>query len=782
MRFKRDGHNEDRKNYPVGPYERQEYAISPDLRYFDFQEEEEVHLRDYLNVIRRRKWIVIIFLLSVFVTVTLFTFMAIPQYKATTVIKIDKEAPRILSFADVEIDRPDADYYETQYKILKSRAIAKRVIWKYNLDKDPNYLPVKSEIDKAVSRVKRFFTGALDSIYNLVNRTQRRSTRQDNNTAAKDSYEINDINNKFNELNIKSYYVNSLLSRLEVVPIKKSRLVEVSFISHDPRLSQKVANAVAEAYIDFNLESKLNASVEAQKFLQKQIDNMKAKVEESEEALNAYASKNQIIFLDKENSRNSVLIQKLSQLSSALNKATADRIQKEALYREIKESGTENPIILNNALILGLKKQLSNLEADYYNLLNIFKPDYPKMKRLMSQMDAIRAKIKEEKAKLIKSIESDYRAALKRENYLKESFEAYKKKLLEFQNKTVQYQILKREVDANKELYNSLLQRLKEIRVSATKTATNIQILDRAELPKRPFKPNKVRNLLLAIVMGLMGGIGLAFFVEYFDNTIKDVDEIERKANLPMLGIIPYNKKYGSPASRDVKDDVPMIPFKDNPNPVAEAFRSISTFILLSSADKPPKSILITSAGEQEGKTTVSTNTAMALRETLGDGILIDADMRRPKLHRTFGVDNRVGLSTFLSGNTHLGNGLIKNTDIKGLHVIPSGPIPPNPSELLVSKRMRELIESLSEQYNFIIIDSPPIMGMPDSVYLSSIVDGTVLVVKSGHTQKNVLKETKKILRNINAKVLGVVLNGIRKDDIKYGYYSNYYSSYFKEE
>jgi capsular exopolysaccharide synthesis family protein len=776
--FKKDGYEDGQKYYPVGPYEKQDFPISPDLRYFDFQEEEETHLRDYLNVIRRRKWIVIIFLLSVFVTVTLFTFMAIPQYKATTVIKIDKEAPKILSFADVEIDRPDADYYETQYKILKSRAIAKRVIWKHNLNKDPNFLPVKSEIDKTISKVKKFITRSLDRVYNLVNGHSKKTTKK--NTSEDDS-QIRDINDRYDTIPVNSYYVNTLLSRLEVVPIKKSRLVEVSFISHDPQLSQRVANAVADAYIDFNLESKLNASLEAQKFLQKQIDNMKAKVEQSEEALNEYASKNQIIFLDKENSKNSVLIQKLSELSSALNRATADRIQKEALYREILESGTENPLILNNSLILGLKKKYSDLESEYYNLLNIFKPDYPKMKRLMSQMDAIKFRIEEEKANLIKSIESDYRAALKRETYLKKSFETYKKKLLEFQNKTVQYQILKREVDANKELYNSLLQRLKEIRVSATKTATNIQILDRAELPKQPFKPNKVRNLLLAIVMGLMGGIGLAFFVEYFDNTVKDVDEIERKANLPMLGIIPFNKKYGS-QTKNVKDDVPMIPFKDNPNPVAEAFRSISTFILLSSAERPPKSILITSAGEKEGKTTVSTNTAMALRETVGEGIIIDADMRRPKLHRTFGIDNEVGLSTFLSGNTHLGNGLIKNTDIKGLHVIPSGPIPPNPSELLVSKRMKELIEALSEQYSFIIIDSPPIMGMPDSVFLSSIVDGTVLVVKSGQTQKTVLKETKRILRNINAKVLGVVLNGVRESDVKYGYYSHYYSSYFKDE
>jgi succinoglycan biosynthesis transport protein ExoP len=317
------------------------------------------------------------------------------------------------------------------------------------------------------------------------------------------------------------------------------------------------------------------------------------------------------------------------------------------------------------------------------------------------------------------------------------------------------------------------LQRFNEIGVAVMSKATNVQILDKATYPGSPCKPNKPRNILLAIVFGLGGGIGLAFLLDYFDNTFRDTDEIEKSLHLPSIGMIPLNKEMHSPAH-------PMIGTGPERS-FAELFRSMSTFILLSSPESPPKTILITSPGEKEGKSTISANIASALVESLGNGIIIDADMRKPRLHHTFGTGNKQGLSTYLSGNTEfkgVDGILIKPTPVKGLNLMTSGPIPPNPSELLFSQRMKDLMDSLYSLYNFVIIDAPPVMGMPDSLFLSSIVDGTILVVKAGETPKNALLETKKIFSNVNSKLLGVVLNGVKKTDLKYGYYSRYFYSY----
>lgn len=744
--------------------------MPPSTRVVYYEQEEDVHLIDYINIIRKRKLFVIIFFLSVFTTVTLATFMAIPLYKSTAVIKIDKESPQILAFKDVQIDRPDADYYETQYKILKSRALARLVIKKLNLHENKDFIPAQDELTK----IKDFLIGAA---VNFVEKIADKFTGPESGENLEGMEEIPLDNHAYDvhaeDDGIRGYHIGMLLSRLEVIPVKNSRLVNVSFESHNPRLSMEVANAVADNYIEFDLQSRIDANRGARRFLERQIDIVKAKVETSEEELNKYSSKNEMILLDKDRDNSSLITKDLSQLSVALNEAVTNRLQKEALYKEVQESGTENQIFLSNSLIGGLKRQYADLKAEYLKLSNIYRPEYPEMKSLEEQMNSILNSIEQEKKSIIRSIESEYNLAVKREKYLRQAFNKQKSLVLDFQEKTVQYQILRREVDANKELYNSLLQRLKEVGVSATKTVTNIQVLDRAELPKVPFKPNKVFNILLSIVFGLMGGIGLAFLIEYFDNTVNSSNEIEKRMHLPALGIIPYQKGLNSKKR-------PMIAYSTNTSPIAEAFRSVSTFILLSSSSRRPKTILITSPGEKEGKSTVSINTAMALSESLGNGVIVDADLRKPKLHNTFEVDNTHGLSTFLSGNIDFGNGLIKPTSIKGLGILTAGPTPPNPSELIVSSRMNDLLDALYSVYNFVVIDSVPVMGMPESVFLSSITDGTVLVIKAGETPKKALNETRKIFRNVNAKLIGVVLNGVKEKDFRYGYYSSYYSSYFK--
>lgn len=695
-------------------------------------------------MILRRRWTVIAFFVAVVTTVIIGTFLAKPQYKATTTIRIDKENPNILAFKDVvTLERTEEDYYQTQYKILKSRNLAKRVIRSLKLDANPEFVPAIQKENKA-------------------------------NT---------DTLSKSNELleddGIDQKLVDAFINKVDVSPLQRSRLVNVSFTSYSPELSAKVANSIAESFIQLNLESKLETTHQAREWLQKQLDDMKAEVEQAEEKLNEYAAKNEIIFLtekEKGNDSENIITKRLDELSTALTTATSDRISKEAIYNEIRSGNHESSsIVMNNPLILSLKKDYAELESEYNKQLKVYKPEYPKMVRLKEHIDQIKNKIDAEAKRIVLSIKKDYEAALKRESYLKSAFERQKKEALDLNQRSIQYQILKREADTNKELYNGLLQRLKETGVSASLTASNIQILDRAEVPESPSKPKKTLNILLSIIVGLAGGIGLAFFKEYLDNTIKTPEDIEKRVYLPSLGLVPYYN--------DNKETLPVecITHTDGKSPIAEAYSSLRTFLLLSTGGRPPRIIMVTSPARGEGKTTTVINTAISLTKPDAKVVIIDGDMRKPRLHKIFNLDNTTGLSSYLSSNEDLGDVLVKTSNIPNLDIITSGPTPPNPAELLSSYRFQELIKGLF-LYNFIVIDTPPILGISDALIISAQTDGVVMVIKSGETPKESAKEARRILSNINAKILGVVLNSVDQSAMRYSYYYNYYRYYYSDE
>ncbi len=758
MLNEKDNGNGMRNQYDVQRYEARMNLPSPYLRHSNHEAEEDVHLRDYLKVIMKRKRIILTFFISVVITVFVLTLMMTPLYKSMVVIRIEKDSPDPLAAAGLKGER-DAGYYATQYEILKSETLSERVIKKLNLQNNKDFIPVESGLSKTIKAVESPVTGGLNYLSSILAPV---------NSEKAAPY----VKGAYAEKGIPFHLIKSLISRLEVLPVKNSELVEVSFLSQKPELSMMVANTVAEAYIDYDLDSRIAATEQAKDFLAKQIEIAKTKLEDSEEKLNDYASKNRIIFFDAD--KQGVNLKRFSDITTALSAATTERMQKEALLRELHESGTNNPVIMTNPLIEELKKQQATLESDYSNLSKTFTSDYPKMQSLEKQISSLSRKIEREKSNILKSLESDYKASLRKEGSFKSAFRDQQRSVLDFQEKAAQYATLKREADVNKELHNGLLQKLNEVSVAAMSKSTSIQVVDRARYPTSPYKPNKTQNLLLAIVFGLMGGIGLAFSVEYFDNTIRDVHDIDKRVNIPTLGMIPFQEETDN--SRGL-----MITHSNDISAFTEAFRSIGVHLLSSSAE-PPRSILVTSAAEKEGKTTVCTSTAVALSESVGNGIIIDADLRKPRLHDIFDLDNSAGLSTVLSGKVSfdkMDDSIIRPTSINGLSVMTSGPIPPNPSELLLSARIKDLIEVLGTKFNFVILDSVPLMGMPESVYLSKIVDGTIFVVKGGGTSKDALSEATRIFNNVDAKILGIVLNGAKGSDLKYGPYS-YYSSYFK--
>jgi capsular exopolysaccharide synthesis family protein len=720
---------------------RQYPVTTPQPPYLPPPDEEEIHLRDYLYVLLRRKWIVITFLLAIVTTVTIGTFLKTPVYKSTITIMIEKEKPNfVVSEGIVRVDLSEENYFQTQYRVLKSRNLAKRVIRSLGLDSNPEFAGPKNK-----------------------------ETGSDNSTRLSDGRPL--------EEEIDPKLIDAFIDRVAVSPVQKSSLVNVSFSSSSPELAARVANAIGESFIDLNIESRFEATHKAREWLQGQIDVMKAKLEQAEERLNKYASNHGIIFLeekDKGVEGENIITKRLSELSTSFTGATAERMGKEAIYNIVRSGDSESsPVVMSNPLILELKKNLATLESEYSQKLKTYKPEYPKMVRLKEQIDQIKKKMDAETRKIVVSVKKDYETALKREKYLRSEIETQKKKALSLKDLSVQYQILKREVDTNRELYNGLLQKLKEAGVSETVKASNVQVIDRAEVAKIPHKPNKRLNIFLSLIVGLFGGIGIAFFVEYLDNTIKTPEDLEKRVSLPSLGFIPCytNKEENLP--------VEYITHTDSQSPISEAFCTLRTFLLLSTGGRPPRVIAITSPAREEGKTTMVINTAISFARSNAKVIIIDADMRRPRLHRVFNIDNKRGLSTYLSGIEELGEDLIKETDIENLHIITSGPTPPNPAELLSSHRLRDLINSLY-LYNFIIFDTPPVIGLPDSLILSSHTDGVMVVAKSGKTTREAALEAKRMLEAVNAKILGIILNSVDQAAMRYSHYYNYYRSYYR--
>ena len=733
--------------YPVPPPGYSGYSPLP------LQEEKEVHLRDYWKVIQKRRWIVIAFFLIVLIATAVGTFKMRPIYRGTATIQINKENPQIVDFKEIfAVNTMDMDYYQTQYKVLESRTLARRVIQTLKLSEHPEFQPKpETPFQEWKSKLWASLPGFFDSPDKEASENGR-----------------------------ETVLTNRFLTKLKIEPIRNSRLVKIHFDSNFRQLSTQVSNSLAAAYIQQNLEARFVSTEQAKEWLTRQLEDLKAKVERADENLQEFGSEHDIISLEE---KENVTMQRLTDLNETLTKAEAERMAKEALY---KQTGVRNfdsfPSILENKLIQDLKQAYIHLEAQYMRLSETFKPEYPEMVRLKNQMETLQKRLKGEIDKMILGIKGDYESSLRREALLRQAFQQQKAKALEMKGKAIQYNILKREADTNRELYKGLLLRMKEAGVSAGITASNIQIVDPAELPTQPYKPNKRLNLLLAAVVGLFLGVGLAFFFEYLDNTIKTPEDLEQWVRLPSFGMVPEisNGRRGR-LEKGASYPVELVTFGHPKSMLSEAYRSIRTSILLSSSEKPPKKITITSPNPSEGKTTTVINTAIALSQTGAQVLIIDADMRKPKVHKIFNYENGKGLSNFLSGHGDL-ESIVKKSEVPNLFYIPCGPVPPNPSELLGSILFKTMLESLEARFDHILLDSPPVLGFADAIILSTCVNGVILTVLGGKTPRETLQRAKEALQQTNTKILGVVINrvDIRRSD--YGYYYYRYHSYYGKE
>ena len=717
---------------------------------------DEIDLRDLLDVLVRRRWSVIAVLLLCFFTVAIYTFSVTPQFKAKGVLKVSSQSSNLTKFDNLESTAlKTMEFQETQVKLLQSEQLAGRVIDALDLTSHSVFNPELS----GSSGGKAYAKGVLATIKGFVR--------------AKDDEDGASLPEEVQRQLLEHKVLSKFNGRFSVSPVKNSELVEVKFETPDPTLSAAIVNSSMEEFINMHMDSNLKASQDAARFLNKQIEVAQIKLEKSEMELQSFARDIGVVSLSP---KLNLVLRQLEELNEALAKARSNRIAMEARYQQYMDNDRGEFVqVIDNELIQELKSQHAILNAEYQDLSITFKPGYPKMLQLKARMDELQDRIDNEKARIVDSIRNDYETALKTERFLDTRTAEQKQRALDLEKKATQYKIYEREVDTNKSIYQSLLQRSKEIEATVGAAVSNIQIVDSARPPLYPYKPRVAFNLLVGIIIGLVGGIGTAFIFEYFDNTIKNPDELSDRFQIPVLGLIPFDKE-----AVDNRKLMALKFYTDPRSPVAEAFRTTMTSVRLSVADNQPKSILITSILPGAGKSSLSSNSCLSYLAEDERCLLIDVDLRKPSLHKIFSDGEKSkGLSSVLSGMAKLSE-VIQQTDFPDLDFISSGPLPPNPAELLSSKRMRQLLEMTSRNYDRVILDGPPFQGFAEILVLSNMVDGVILVAAEGDTPREGVKHFRKSITNVGGRLLGAILNksGRKKGFSSYGGYKYYSYNY----
>jgi len=704
----------------------------------------EPHLYDYLLILRKHQWLILSFLLTVVTIVSIATFRMRPVYVARATIEIDRENTNILPFqgADAYDSMMDLDnYIETQSKVLTSETLALQTIRNTGLAANPEFSAggVPSE---AIA------TGSLAN--------QKRPPE-----------------------------VAAFLGSLSVKRIPSSRLMEVIYESTDPVLAARILNAHLENFKAQNIQSRYEATLEATRFLTSQLNELKLTVKQSEDARINYERQNQIWSVDD---KSNITTQRLADLDKQLTDAQGETLKKQALYEYAKAGDIDAvPEIRADALLQELQKRRADLAVQYTEALNQYGPNFPKVLRVQAQMKEVDDQIARESKGIILQLESDYREAKQREELIRQALELQKAETNNMAEKMVQYNILKRESEADKTLYEGLLTKLKEAGISEGLKSSNLRVVDPAMIPSYPSRPAKARNIALAFLVGLVGGIGLALLREYLDNTVKTPDDVEALSRLPSLAVVPAfgddgNRKrriglFGGHPTNGHDKRIELVAQHLPKSQMSEAFRALRTALLLSQPDHPPQVILVTSALPREGKTTAAANLAVTLAQLGDKTVLVDADLRKPGVGRllNLGTGKYAGLSSYLAGVSTLDLVTVPHPAIPNLAAIPTGPLPPNPADLLSSHKLADAIAELRTKFKFVVIDSPPIMAATDAVILSVQADGVLLVVRSGETPKEAFTRTRDLLISVKSRLLGVVLNAVDASAPDYYYSYRYY-------
>jgi capsular exopolysaccharide synthesis family protein len=727
----------------VGNYRQQSRGAYP-----GFENGNGTHLLDRLNVIYKHRHIALSVFLLIVLASLLRTYLTTPLYRAQARLMIETEnehtealAGAINGFNSPYWQDPQV-YLQTQYRILTGREVAGRVARRLDLRGAPELNGAGAPLT-GLRRALSMLTGRL--LASFGGATPGSETK-----AAATS---------------ESALISQLQAGVSVEPVPNSRLVDVGFVSPDPAFAARAVNTVAEEYVQQNLELRRQNVVASLGWLSQELVKQQKKLEESERAMADYREAQNALSLEE---RQNIVVARLNQLNDAVTKAKTNRVQKETLYDQVKTLGADVsadtiPAILQNPYIQTIKSRLAELQRERATLLERYGEKYPDVMKVNASLQDASHQLQTEIAKAVEAIGNDYQSAVVEEHTLAAALEEQKGAAMDLNRKSVSYTVLEREAHSNRQVYETLLQREKELQVLANSRGNNVRITDRAEMPGAPFIPTPRRDLVLAMVAATVLSLGLVFLLDYLDDTVKNPDDVTDKLNIPLLGLAPK-----------VTGHKRLVLSHDVPHEFAEAFRSLRTSLIFSSASEPTRLVMVTSALPLEGKTTTACNLALALAIGGAKVLLIDADLRCPAVHRTLAIENGTGLSHVLTGQAQPGD-VLASLESPRLWVMTAGVPAPNPSELLGSEQMRTLLDTTKKgSFEWVILDTPPVLPVTDGVVLSRLVDGIAFVIGSEMTHRQHVARAVDALACSGSRLFGAVLNRVDLKGNRY-YYSRYY-------
>ena len=734
--------------------------------------DERVDIQALLRTVLRRRWVALGAFGLAIVAVGLYLVRAPRVYKAEVQVVIDRAAPAVLGDVRGVVDLGTSaywdaqEYYETQYNIVRSRRVAELAAAHLGL--------VASSLEEQVRSAGEIpLEGkiARDPMFGLESAVQeklmmlglgRESSRDE-------------LLEKFKKLDP----AQQIQGRVEVEPVKDSRLVKIGIEDVNPQRAALIANAVADAYIEYNLDQKVAATRSAVDWLSDQLRELKEKLQISEVALYDFKKEGNIVSVSMED-RQTMISQTLSQLNQSLSTVKSVRLAIESKRARVLRAQKDDHVagtldaVIGNQLVQDLKATFSILKQEEAELALKYTEDHPKSLAVRDKLQLVRGDIDREIGRILQGLDANYEEALDNERRLSKAIDEVKQEALEINKKEIDYNRLRRERDNNVALYDLVLKRQKEADLTQLLKVNNVYKLEAALPPGSPIKPKVQQSLLLALVLGLAGGIGLAFLVDFLDNSIKGQEQVEKRLNLPFLGILPIitadkGQNFTEPRERD--HYIVAHPHSS----VAECARTVRTNLLFMSPDAPARLLLVTSSSPREGKSTTVVNLAITMAQSGARVMVVDTDMRRPRLHKSFGLDNERGVSSVILGDASWSE-VVRPGGMEGLDIITCGPIPPNPAELLHTDRFKALLKDLAGHYDRVLFDSPPVAAVTDALVLSSMMDGVILVVQAGKTSLQAAQQAKKSLLDVGAKVFGVVLNDV---DLEHKQYGGYYRQYY---
>ena len=770
---------------PIEPPQSYNYGVDPNA-------DNDVHLLDYWRAIRKRLWLV----LGIVALVTMLAVVYVARkpdfYEAQARVQVDLEdtGSMVNSARPLYGPADDPIYFNTQLQILVSPGLMRRVVRTLDLEHNPDFF-------KGNASQRQSTWQTLLRMVGLGSKPQDTGAKPPDQLPLTNSVAQATAREDLNEAKRLEPYVNTILAGLKVDPVKETRgyyketrLIDIKFTHIDPLVASKIVNAIAETYVFSNLEKRTEANSTTGDFLQKRIAELQQQIRTAEERVVNYAKNNQIISLDP---NQNTVVERLAGLNRQLLEAENERKTAEAAYNAARSPDAASALVDDGA------KQNNEIEAKLIELrqkraflLVDATEEAPEVKEVDQQITELDKQLKDlrsrKSATLMTNLNTRYQQTLQREQSLRKAFEQQRAETLSQNEAAINYRIIQQEIETNKTLLNGLLQGAKENDVVLAGKPNNISIVDYALTPDSPVGPNRTRTVIAAFFLSIGLGLGLALFFEYLDDTVHSTEEVERVLHLPALAVIP---SVGSAARRRMLSGTTALQKQngnghgnsellmnvDSRSPLAEAYRHLRTSVLLSTAGRAPKSLLVTSSLPGEGKTTTAVNTAISLAQTGASVVIIDADMRRPRLQSIFDLPRQEGLSSILSSETSEDDmlAMVRHDEESGLNVLTSGPIPPNPAELLGSDQMRRLMSVLQAKYTHVVVDSPPVSSFTDGVLISSMVDGVLLVVHGGKSSRHIVRRSKQLLSDVGAKIFGVVLNNVNLQSHDYYYYQSYY-------